>query len=60
MPGRKLVEKLRAGRPGLGVVLMSGYPQPAGNPGFPFVAKPFRPDELLTAVRQAMPAAAVS
>jgi PAS domain S-box-containing protein len=50
--GRKLAARLRAERPGLPVVFVSGYPQPPGElpPGVAFVAKPFRPRELLAAV----------
>lgn len=52
--GRKLADRLRAARPGLPVVYISGYPQPSDDlpPGTAFVPKPFRPRELLAAVRR--------
>lgn len=50
--GRKLAAQLRAERPDLGVVFVSRYAPPAD--GEAFVAKPFRPAELLAAVRRVM------
>ena len=53
---RKLAEKLRADRPGLAVVFVSGYPQPDEELGdaTAFVAKPYRLAEMQQALRQAL------
>ncbi len=54
LTGRKLMARLRAVRPDLPVVLVSGYPQPECAPeaGTQFVKKPFLPPDLLAAVRK--------
>jgi CheY-like chemotaxis protein len=54
MGGIELRALLRASRPALPVLLMSGYPAPAAGPlgaDTPLLAKPFRPDDLLRAAR---------
>ena len=59
MSGRELAMRLRLTRPGLPVVLMSGYsaelssrlPTPAGSV---FLPKPFTPEKLARAVRSAL------
>jgi hypothetical protein len=43
--------RIRAIRPGLKVLFVSGYAPPAGL-GEPFLPKPFTPNELLDAVRR--------
>ncbi|MBI2390521.1 MAG: PAS domain S-box protein [Deltaproteobacteria bacterium] len=58
--GPRLAEALRAERPGLRVVLMSGYPDPALAgpqvlpPDVPLLHKPFRKQELLAAAAAAI------
>ncbi len=59
MDGVVLVERMRAARPALPVVLMSGYAEPPqrralDGSGAVFLAKPFAADELLAAVATAM------
>ena len=57
--GRELAAALRKGRPSLPVVFMSGYSDVAGDghdPADPFLAKPFAPDDLRRAARQALDA----
>jgi signal transduction histidine kinase len=49
--GRELAARIRAIRPGLKVLFVSGYAPPAGL-GDPFLPKPFTPNELLEAVRR--------
>jgi PAS domain S-box-containing protein len=60
--GRALVEELRATRPELPVIFVSGYEpdfDPAAlGPLTSFVAKPYRPDELASRVRALCDAAA--
>ncbi|HEU4699115.1 MAG TPA: PAS domain S-box protein [Gemmatimonadales bacterium] len=57
MSGRQLVEQLRAQRPALPVLFMSGYDEEAVTtqgalpPGTGFIAKPFTVEALLHAVR---------
>jgi CheY-like chemotaxis protein len=54
MGGIELCAALRERRPGLPVLLMSGYPaSQAGElaPDVPFLTKPFTPTELLAEVR---------
>ncbi|MBX9583602.1 MAG: response regulator, partial [Gemmataceae bacterium] len=56
--GRELAERVRATRPGVGVVFVSGYvPDPAGLgrvPGAVFVPKPFTPADLTQAAAEAL------
>jgi two-component system, cell cycle sensor histidine kinase and response regulator CckA len=60
MTGRELCERLRALRPGLKVVFMSGYTDDvlvrtgALSPGMSFLQKPLRPDTLAAKVRAAL------
>jgi DNA-binding NtrC family response regulator len=59
MPGRtgpELARDLRAIRPGLGVLYISGYVGGAGPlpNGSPLLEKPFTPDALMAAVRRAI------
>lgn len=55
LDGRELAARLRAERPSLPVVLMSGYAsEEAAAAGLPFVAKPFATADLLRAVREAI------
>jgi CheY-like chemotaxis protein len=63
--GRDLARWLASHRPGLPIILISGYPQSyleAHNmydPGLPLLRKPFLPSRLLEAVEEALaPAAA--
>lgn len=53
--GWDVAEQARAGRPGLPVIYISGYPS-EGNavPGSRYLAKPFRPHELESAVRDCL------
>jgi DNA-binding NtrC family response regulator len=56
--GLFLMKEIRKSRPDLPVIVMSGYPTPetvtnAMKAGATqFIPKPFRPDELLNAIRQ--------
>ncbi len=60
MNGRELVTRLRALKPTLRVLYMSGYPggaltaQQLADDGVPFMPKPFTPDVLLQKVREAL------
>jgi CheY-like chemotaxis protein len=57
--GRELAAALRKARPSLPVVFMSGYSDIAGDghdPADPFLAKPFAPEDLRRAARQALDA----
>ena len=60
MNGRELVTRLRALKPALRVLYMSGYPggaltaQQLADDGVPFMPKPFTPDVLLHKVREAL------
>ena len=59
--GVELLEAIRARRPGLPVVLMSGYAEPPqrralDGTGAVFLSKPFAADDLLDAVRAALAA----
>ena len=57
MDGRELARHLRAERPDLRVVLMSGYASEGTAPGdLRFLAKPFTASALLVAVREALDA----
>ncbi len=64
MPLREFADRLRALRPGLPMVLMSGMPETAlaplieGTGGY-FIAKPFAPEQLARLVRQVLDAAAI-
>jgi PAS domain S-box-containing protein len=55
--GRALAEQMRAGQPGLRILFMSGYADPAAVPlaasaaGTGFLAKPFTPTSLAAKVR---------
>ena len=60
LSGRETAEQLRATRPGTRVIFVSGYtadvlgePDALG-PGTRFLQKPFRPDQLTAAVRDAL------
>ena len=59
--GHELVARLRAVRPGLPVVYMSGYAEQgtvaAGRPAEAFLQKPFTGDALAAALAQVLPAA---
>jgi signal transduction histidine kinase/CheY-like chemotaxis protein len=57
--GDEAARRLRAERPELPVILMSGYPTGAMRdgappPGVPLIQKPFQPDALLRAIRHAL------
>lgn len=57
--GREAAERVRAAKPDARVVFTSGYPlehASSADEPFEFVAKPFTPDELLTAVRRSLEA----
>ncbi len=60
--GRKLAETIRAARPGLRVVYMSGYPDGAIashgmlEPGVAYLAKPFTTDAVTRKVREVLEA----
>lgn len=60
MDGATLVDRLRERRPGLAVVLMSGYSEKelgaeARRKATVFLEKPFAPEELIQAIRAAIP-----
>ena len=55
--GRDLVRELQAGRPGLRILLTSGYeeqPEPGGPHATPFIAKPYEPATLVSRVREVL------
>jgi CheY-like chemotaxis protein len=60
MSGLELAARVQAGRPGLPVMFMSGYPEPttgdggANAPGSYFISKPFDRQALLHRVREAL------
>jgi DNA-binding response OmpR family regulator len=60
MNGRDLAERLQASRPALKVLFMSGYEEETiGSHGIraadlAFLAKPFRPEELMAKVRETL------
>jgi PAS domain S-box-containing protein len=59
MGGRRLAELLVAARPGLPVLLLSGYTrEPLENESWPLLLKPFTPDQLRVVVRDAFRTAA--
>jgi two-component system nitrogen regulation response regulator GlnG len=64
MPLREFVDRLRALRPGLPVVLMSGLPETSLAPliegtGGHFILKPFAPEKLAALVRRVLDEAAI-
>jgi two-component system cell cycle sensor histidine kinase/response regulator CckA len=62
MNGRKLADTIRASRPGLRVLYMSGYPDGAIashgilEPGVAYLAKPFTTDAIVAKVREVLEA----
>ncbi|HYN93397.1 MAG TPA: PAS domain S-box protein [Pilimelia sp.] len=60
MLGKEVAERMRASRPGLRVLFMSGYARPVLaeqgtlEPGVALLSKPFSEDALLAAVREAL------
>ncbi len=64
MGGLELIEQLAAIRPGIGVLVMSGYLEPerlrssVRAAGVPFLHKPFSPESLARKVRQVLDEAA--
>ncbi len=56
MNGQELAEKLTAKRPGLKVILLSGYSHAriVLERGWKFVQKPFRPQELKKAIEDSL------
>ncbi len=60
LSGLELARVLQAERPEMRILLMSGYPREGGRPSevllsdVPFIAKPFKPSELLVACRRAL------
>jgi len=60
--GRKLAETIRAARPGLRVLYMSGYPDGAIashgmlEPGVAYLAKPFTTEAITRKVREVLEA----
>jgi signal transduction histidine kinase len=60
MSGRELADQLKARRPGLRVLFMSGYTDDAVirhgmlEPGLAYIEKPFRPPALLRKVREVL------
>jgi len=64
VPLREFVARMRALRPGLPMVLMSGLPEESLTPlmegtGGHFIAKPFTPEQLAGLVRRVLDAAAI-
>jgi two-component system cell cycle sensor histidine kinase/response regulator CckA len=61
--GRQVADKLRAERPGLRVLYLSGYTDTAAarqglmEPGADFLQKPFATDSLVRRVREVLDAA---
>ncbi len=65
MSGPELINHLRRTHPDLPAVCMSGYAEPIVNPaeigaGVLFIGKPFKPDQLLAVLRQALTPAATT
>jgi len=56
MTGSELVSKIRAERPDLPVILVTGYAelQPGEGQGIPRLAKPFRQGDLADAIARTM------
>jgi CheY-like chemotaxis protein len=59
MNGLELAERVHQRWPTMGLVIASGYERPVKDQivdGGIFVPKPFRPDDIITAVRKVAPA----
>jgi DNA-binding NtrC family response regulator len=54
MGGEDLIRQIRQIRPSIPAILMSGYPHVPSTPDTGFLQKPFLPDMLTTAVREAL------
>ncbi len=54
MKGPELADKLRASRPAVRVLFMSGHSERADSPLPDVMAKPFRPETLAERVRDAL------
>lgn len=55
MSGTDLAQAIRSARPGLPVLLISGYAEREGiDPGLPRLGKPFRKDELAESIAEAL------
>jgi CheY-like chemotaxis protein len=56
MSGVELVQEAQRLRPGLRIMLTSGYSSQAlaENPGFPLIKKPYRLSELIRRIREAL------
>jgi DNA-binding NtrC family response regulator len=52
--GEELIERMRRLRPGLPVIITSGYPYQPRAPGVVFLQKPFLPQMLVEAVEKAL------
>jgi DNA-binding NtrC family response regulator len=52
MSGEELVDRMRELRPGLPVIIASGYPYEPRAPGVEFLQKPFLPRMLVDAIRR--------
>jgi DNA-binding NtrC family response regulator len=52
--GEELIERMRRLRPGLPVIITSGYPYQPRTPGVVFLQKPFLPQMLVEAVEKAL------
>ena len=55
LKGELLIREMRRRRPELKIVAISGYDEPPPD-GTPFLPKPFTPDEIVTAVGEALEA----
>lgn len=55
LSGRRLVTQMRQTRPGIGVVYVSAYPPSRAEYNAVYVAKPFRPHELLNGIDSILP-----
>lgn len=56
MSGEKLIKQLSEATPKLRVLLMSGYTDDALVQDYPFLSKPFTPEDLLSKVREVLDA----